>query len=64
MLKWLIGRRRRGGKSPSVDLAFALIFYTDVLVLWYISDKVFLLYRSCSALPFDVISNRECSKHI
>jgi hypothetical protein len=42
MLKWLFGRRGRGGKSLSVDLAFALIFNTNVLVLWYISDRVFL----------------------
>ena len=29
-------RGGRGGKSLLLDLTFALIFYTNVLVLWYI----------------------------
>jgi hypothetical protein len=43
-----------------VDLTFALIFYTNVLVLWYIDYWVFLLYCFLSVLPFDVTSDREC----
>jgi len=48
MLKWLFGQRGRGGKSLSVDFTFALIFNTNVLVLWYIGDRVFVLHCFCS----------------
>jgi hypothetical protein len=52
-------RGGRGGKSLLVDLTFALIFYTNVLVLWYIDYWVFLLYcfRPCFHLMSLVIGS-------
>jgi len=64
MLKWLFGQRGRGGKSLSVDFTFALIFNTNVLVLWYIGEGICTALLLFPLFPFDVISNRGCDKPI